>query len=217
MYYLNKGNLSGVLIYKGIIFIHTCELYEHTRAKLLESTWANNEDIVFITDNENSELNNNIYIGPYIKGPTYHPENVKKMFDLFLNKYADYDFFMIIDDDSYVYVDKLKSYLSFFNKDEPYMIGDFVNWTNILTEHGYNCRGNYNNWIGGGCGIVFTKTCMSISNFIIHTISLIRIMTCGYIIYIAYQIVQLEGSIAQLSTNLKLMYYINNIQNKAII
>ena len=143
---------------KLIIFVHTCKLYEKTRAKLLESTWANNKDVVFITDNENSELKNNIYIGPYISGPTYHPENVKKMFDLFLNKYQDYDFFMIIDDDSYLYIDKLKQYLSFFNKDEPYMIGDFVNWTYIFPN--YKCKGGYNNWIGGGSGIVFTKTCL---------------------------------------------------------
>ena len=34
-----------------------------------------------------------------------------------------------------------------------------MNWTYILPD--YNFRGNYNNWIGGGCGIVFTKTCIS--------------------------------------------------------
>ena len=40
----------------------------------------------FITDNDNSELKNYIYIGPYQSGPTYHPENVKKMFNIFLEK-----------------------------------------------------------------------------------------------------------------------------------
>jgi hypothetical protein len=143
---------------KLIIFIHTCKLYENSRSKLLENTWANNPDIVFITDNENSELKNHIYIGEYEKGVTYHPENVKKMFDLFLNKYSDYDFFMIIDDDSYLYVDKLKQFLSFFNKDDPYMIGDFLNWTHIHPT--YKFGGKYEYWIGGGPGIVFTKSCI---------------------------------------------------------
>ena len=83
---------------------------------MIEDTWGKNKDnVVFITDNENSTLKNNIYIGPYKKGPTYHPENVIKMFNLFLNNYADYDFFMIIDDDSYLYIDKLATYLSFSN------------------------------------------------------------------------------------------------------
>jgi hypothetical protein len=142
-----------------IIFIHTCKLYENTRAKLLENTWANDVDIVFITDNEHSQLKNHICIGSYINGPTYHPENVKKMFNLFLNKYNNYDFFMIIDDDSYLYVEKLKLFLSFFNKNEPYMIGDFLNWTHIHKD--FNFGGNYEYWIGGGPGTVFTKSCIS--------------------------------------------------------
>jgi hypothetical protein len=142
-----------------VIFIHTCEKYEETRCKLLENTWANNNNIVFITDNEKSQLNNYIYIGPYQGGPTYHPENVKKMFNLFLERYNDYDFFMIVDDDSYVYLEKLKLYLSFFDKDQPYMIGDFVNWPSIHPD--YKFGGNYNYWVGGGPGIVFTKSCIT--------------------------------------------------------
>ena len=142
---------------KLIIFVHTCKLYENTRAKLLENTWANNKDIVFITDNDKSELKNHIYIGPYKNGPTYHPDNVKKMFELFLEKYNEYDFFMMIDDDSYLYVDKLKTFLSFFDKEQPYMIGDFINWTYVN-----QCKygGNYEYWVGGGPGIVFTKSCI---------------------------------------------------------
>ena len=148
---------------KLIIFIHTCTVYENSRAKLLENTWANpeNTDIVFITDNENSELKNFIYIGHYQKGPTYHPENVKKMFQLFLNKYSDYDFFMIIDDDSYLYLEKLKQFLSFFDKNQPYMIGDFINWTYLHGKFKTQHPGSYDYWISGGPGIVFTKSCIA--------------------------------------------------------
>ena len=147
---------------KLVIFIHTCKKYEEGRSKLLENTWADHEDIVFITDNENSELKNHIYIGPYIVGKTYHPENVKKMFEIFSNKYSEYDFFMIVDDDSYVNVDKLKLFLSFFNKEDSYMIGDYLNWPSYkdVTQ----IWENYNFWAGGGPGIVFTKSC--ITNFI---------------------------------------------------
>jgi hypothetical protein len=81
------------------------------------------------------------------------------MFNLFLDKYRDYDYFMIVDDDAYVYVEKLKLYLSFFNKEEPYMIGDFLNWTSINSR--FKWGGDYNNWIGGGPGIVFTKSCIT--------------------------------------------------------
>lgn len=96
-----------------------------SRAKLIEDTWGNNSNVVFITDNPSSTLKIFIYIGEYKRGPTYHPENVKKMFELFINKYTDYDFYMIIDDGSYLYLDKLNMYLSFFDKNDTYMIGDF--------------------------------------------------------------------------------------------
>ena len=144
---------------KLIIFVHTCAAYETNRAKVIESTWAENRDnVIFITDNPSSELKHHIYVGEYQKGFTYHPETVKKMFSLFLEKYTDYDFFMTIDDDSYLYIDKLRSFLSFFNTNDSYMIGDFLNWANI--HPAFAPEGDYKYWIGGGAGIVFTKSCI---------------------------------------------------------
>jgi hypothetical protein len=143
---------------KVIIFVHTCKIYEETRAKLIEKTWGNKENVIFITDNHETNLKNNIYIGEYKPGPTYHPENVIKMFNLFINKYSNYDFFMIIDDDSYLYIDKLELYLSFFDKNDVYMIGDFLNWVAPRNEEHFTC--DYNRWVSGGPGIVFTKKCI---------------------------------------------------------
>lgn len=144
---------------KLIIFIHTCAKYEESRAKILEQTWASGRDnVIFITDNEHSTLKNHIYLGPYNKGFTYHPITVLKMFELFLYRYSDYDYYMMIDDDSYLYIDKLISFLSFFDKDEPYMIGDFLNWVSVRFANSYG--GNYNLWVSGGPGIVFTKSCI---------------------------------------------------------
>lgn len=143
-----------------IIFVHTCKLYEESRAKLIEQTWGDKENVIFITDNKESTLKRHIYIGPYKKGPTYHPENVVKMFHLFLSKYAAaFDFFMIIDDDSYLYTNKLESYLSFFDKDDTYMIGDFLNWVSARPEPYFTC--DYHRWPSGGPGLVFTKKCLT--------------------------------------------------------
>jgi hypothetical protein len=141
-----------------IIFVHTCEKYEEIRAKLVEQTWGDKKNIVFITDNKLSTLKNHIYIGEYKKGPTYHPENVIKMFLLFLYNYSSYDWFMIIDDDSYLYVDKLINYLSFFDKNDCYMIGDFLNWVTSKNIQNFTC--DYKKWASGGPGIVFTKKCI---------------------------------------------------------
>ena len=143
---------------KLIIFIHTCTIYEENRAKLIEKTWGNHDNVVFITDNNKSQLKNHIYIGNYKEGPTYHPENLIKMFNLFLNKYSDYDFFMIIDDDTYLYIEKLEMFLSFFNKNDSYMIGEYLNWVSLRNEEDFTC--DYNKWCSGGPGIVFTKSCI---------------------------------------------------------
>ena len=115
-----------------IIFVHTCRNYEESRAKKIENTWGNKDNVVFITDNSDSNLKNHIYIGEYEEGATYHPQNIFKMFRLFLTKYNYYDWFMIIDDDSYLYIDKLTKYLDFHDKNDCLMIGDFLNWPYIM-------------------------------------------------------------------------------------
>jgi len=153
---------------KLIIFVHTCKLYEESRAKLIESTWGDNANVVFITDNESSSLKNHVNLGPYIPGPTYHPVTVYKMFMLFLNKYSDYDWFMIIDDDSYLYIEKLKTYLSFFNKADCYMIGDYLNWVTYNKNFTYD----YNAWISGGPGIVFSKSCIETLTQLMATVNI---------------------------------------------
>ena len=147
---------------KVIIFVHTCGAYYESRSKIIQDTWAENRDnVVFITDEENSKLKNYEYIGEYTRGHTYHPENVKKMFQLFLTKYNDYDFFMMIDDDSYVFIDKLTEYLSFFDKDDCYLIGDYLNWLKYRNYH-IEPLFDYSKWIGGGSGAVFTKNCIQV-------------------------------------------------------
>ena len=140
---------------KIIIFVHTCKKYEESRALKIEKTWGNKENVIFITDNPNSSLKNHIYIGEYKKGITYHPENVIKMFNLFIKKFSHYDWFMMIDDDAYLYTNKLIEYLKFQDKDEYLMIGDFLNWP---TKWDYELTYNY--WVAGGPGIVFTKKCI---------------------------------------------------------
>ena len=141
---------------KVIIFVHTCKLYEETRAKIIEETWGNRENVVFVTDNDTSTLKKHIYIGSGLH--IYHPINLMKVFDIFLTEYNTYDFFMVIDDDSYLYIDKLELYLSFFDKDDSYMIGDFLNWVAPRSEPSFTC--DYNRWASGGPGIVFTKKCI---------------------------------------------------------
>lgn len=155
---------------KLIIFVHTSKLYEESRAKRIQDTWGDRDNIVFVTDNPRCSLKRYEYIGEYKSGTTCDPENVVKMMFLFISKYIDYDFFMIIDDDSYLYVDKLYSYLSFFEPTEKYMIGDIMNWVSIYNdvEPAFVC--DYTKWVSSASGVVFTKSCITeFLGLIIHT------------------------------------------------
>jgi len=57
---------------KLLIFVYTCTKYEKSRALLQQQSWANREDIIFITDNPKSELKNSMYLGNY--GNVYFKE-----------------------------------------------------------------------------------------------------------------------------------------------
>ena len=129
---------------KIIIFITTCKKYEESRAKLIENTWGNNTNIVFITDSEKCSLKNFKYIGNM---NTTKPPAIIKMFNLWMSNYSTFDWFMIIDDDSYLYLDTLLDYLTYHNKNDSLMIGDFLNWTE---NHPSYYTYDYSKWIGGG-------------------------------------------------------------------
>ena len=148
---------------KILIFVYTCTAYEKTRALLQENSWAkDNLDVLFVTDNPNSILKNNIYLGAYTKSwYLKDPFICKKILQVCLEqRFFYYDFYMITDDDSYLFIDRLKEFLSFFDTDKPFFIGDYY-WmlkSDSWLQHDYK-------WAAGGCGYVFTKpTIMKLLN-----------------------------------------------------
>lgn len=154
------------MVSKVIIFVHTCKLYEQSRAKVIQETWAKDMDnVIFITDNENPP-DNFVYLGPYLKGPTYHPETVKRMFTLYAKNYMhDYPYLMIIDDDSYLFPEKLNNYLSYFDYNEPLLISNFLNWhSGPIDKKSVELWGKqyprytYDLWFDGGAGFICSKS-----------------------------------------------------------
>lgn len=140
-----------------LIFVHTCDKYIESRALIVQNTWAKNRNnVYFITDQPTDKLQQSICIGKYPPIFTYHPVNVHKMFQLFLSdQFAPhYDFFMFIDDDSYLFIDKLLKYLEFFNPNDQLIIADFLNWS----THIPNFTADYASWPSGGPGMIFTKS-----------------------------------------------------------
>ena len=145
---------------KIIIFVHTCALLYEERAKVLKETWAKDRtNVIFITDDPECKNDRFFYLGPYRRG--FDPIIIKKMFDMYLNNYGEYEWFMIMDDDAYLFIDKLTEYLEYFDSRDSYMIGDCLNWipyVNDLPEIAFYKKLDYNSWFSGGPGIVFSKS-----------------------------------------------------------
>jgi hypothetical protein len=147
-------------VQKIIIFVHTCTALYEERAKVLQETWTKDKsNIVFITDDPEPIHPNFIYLGPYRRG--FDPIIIKKIFNLYLEKYSqDYPWFMLIDDDAYLFTEKLEAYLEYFDEKDAYMIGDCLNWipyVNELPNIHFEKKLDYNSWFSGGPGIVFSK------------------------------------------------------------
>ena len=143
---------------KLAIFVHTCGRFEESRAKVIEATWARDRtEVTFITDSATSTLRRHENLGPYLTLDSahlsYHPETVRKMLALFLRKHPRAQWLMLIDDDSYLFVERLLSFLSFFDASDRYVLADFVHW-----QFGeWNARKDYSRWASGGPGIVFSR------------------------------------------------------------
>jgi hypothetical protein len=143
-----------------IIFVHTCAALDEERTKVLQETWTKGRNnIVFVTDDPTRREKNFVYLGEYRRG--FDPIIVQKIFELYLTKYSDYKWFMLIDDDAYLFIDKLVAYLEYFDERDCYMIGDCLNWipyVNELPQIAFNKKLDYNSWFSGGPGMVFSKS-----------------------------------------------------------
>lgn len=138
------------------IFVKTCSKYEKSRAIPIEETWGSNNFVTFITDCEKSSLKNFIYLDSGNNGhPPISHEDMVYMFSIFL-KQRTQNWLMIIDDDSYLYVEKLLTFLTFFDTNDTYIIGDFLSWPKYQ-----NIELDYS-WPSGGPGIIFSRKCVEI-------------------------------------------------------
>lgn len=146
-----------------LTLVHTCLKFEQSRARLINESWAKNlEDFFFICDSDEFSLPRSINLGPYRSGPTYHPATLLKIFKLFKTKFRKHDWLFVVDDDSYCFPEKLKKFLEFFDPNEPLIMGDFLNWPEHRNIHKAEHKGNYQSWVGGGPGIVFSRPAVTL-------------------------------------------------------
>ena len=165
---IGKSQFKNI-IYEPKIFcmILTVEDNFNTKAKLIYEAWANecdNHKFIstiskkYYTKKQNNSdpieinINNfNVLQPPNFTNDSYRKltEKVFKSFKYVYEKYPDYDFYLKADDDTYIFVDNLRLFLSDKNKSKPVTYGyDF----HKFVDYGYH---------SGGAGYVLTNEALS--------------------------------------------------------
>ena len=130
--------------------ILTCNKYMDTRVMYQKNTFLKNVDYYYISNKMDKE--NHIYgfdtCDAYNDCPNKYLQFIKNM-------NIDYDFYLFIDDDSYVFSNKLIHFLSYFDSQRHYYMGVDFSQTNILTV------------FSGGAGFILSnKTYCLLKNYL---------------------------------------------------
>ena len=138
---------------KILISIISSQKHRETRIDFIKQTWLRDvENYVIISDYEDKLLNT-IKI---TEDETYE-SNVEKNFKSFIyfyENYGDYDWFMNLDDDTFLNYDNLKLLLNSLSKEEVFMLGR-INYGTLPQDTSLN-------YCSGGAGYVFNKKTLEI-------------------------------------------------------
>jgi hypothetical protein len=138
---------------KILISIISTSKYFDSRIKLIQETWLKDvENYVIITD-YNDESTNSVKV---TEDSTYQSNVEKnfKSFHHFYEKYNDFDWFMNLDDDTFLNYGNLKNLLESYSKDDIFMLGRI--------NHGTLPQDTSLNYCSGGAGYIFNRKTLEI-------------------------------------------------------
>lgn len=113
--------------------------------KAVNNTWARrcNKTVFFSDRHEN--VSDVVYLNSFRLGRQHLTEKVVKAFQYVKSNFANYDWFLKADDDTYIIVDNLRVLLSYFHANDPVYLGQNFKY---FTKQGYH---------SGGAGYVMSK------------------------------------------------------------
>jgi hypothetical protein len=138
---------------KILISIISSQKHYDSRIKLIQKTWLNDvENYVVISDYEDENLNT-----IKVTEDTTYESNVEKnfkSFEVFYEKYNDFDWYMNLDDDSFLNFKNLKLCLENYSLDEIFMLGRIC--------YGSLPADTSLNYCSGGAGYVFNRKTLEV-------------------------------------------------------
>lgn len=133
---------------KILISIISTRKYLESRIELIQKTWLKDvENYVIISDYTDESINTF-----KITEDTTYESNVEKnfkSFDFFYNNYSDFDWYMNLDDDTFLNYKKLKECLQSYSTEEIFMLGR-INYGSLPDDTSLN-------YCSGGAGYVFNR------------------------------------------------------------
>lgn len=138
---------------KILISIISTKKYLESRIKLIEQTWLKDvENYVIISDYNDDSLNTY-----KITEDSTYESNVEKnfkSFEFYHKNYGEYDWYMNLDDDTFLNYKKLKETLETYSTDEIFMLGR-INYGSLPQDITLN-------YCSGGAGYVFNKKTLQV-------------------------------------------------------
>jgi hypothetical protein len=131
----------------------TCEKYLPTRGQAVRDTWAQGAEVWFLSAKENREAR----VLGWNTADDY-TSCAAKYLEFFRNEFIDADWIVLVDDDTFVYRDRLESHLNTLNSESRICLGQ------ALAEP-------TNKHMSGGAGIVLSKALYSAVSSFVRTAS----------------------------------------------
>ncbi|VDL74541.1 unnamed protein product [Nippostrongylus brasiliensis] len=139
-----------------LCWVMTTAVYHKTRLRAINSTWLRRCDAQHILTNSDRFLDD---FTPYHTIFSELPDSYFKLFwktrlalyYVYTNISSEYDWYYKADDDTYVVMENLRSYLATFDPNEPHYIG--FRLKRRMKRHGYNA---------GGSGYIMSRSAMKV-------------------------------------------------------
>ncbi|XP_076076046.1 glycoprotein-N-acetylgalactosamine 3-beta-galactosyltransferase 1-like [Mytilus galloprovincialis] len=129
-----------------VLTTHTTLL---SKAKAVNDTWGKRCNKTIFFTNRPSTLPNVVYLDLAKDGRKHLTDKVVRIFDYVHTHFTEYDWFLKADDDTYVILENLRHFLSYFKSTEPVYLGQNYK---LYTKQGYH---------SGGAGYVLSKEALN--------------------------------------------------------
>ncbi|CAC5416715.1 C1GALT1 [Mytilus coruscus] len=131
------------------LVLTTSNTFYFSKAKAVNDTWGRRCNKTVFSQNRPSTIPNVVYLDLAKDGRKHLTDKVVRIFEYVHKQFTEYDWFLKADDDTYVILENLRHFLTFFKSNKPVYLGQNYK---LYTKQGYN---------SGGAGYILSKEALN--------------------------------------------------------